>query len=763
MKERPLCIISIIYMIGILIGLYFHISIALFLLVLVLGIMLIFMLRYKRIIKSKRKIAIILIIIFPMLLGILYIKEIDNKYEKVYQSFSNSKEIKVEAVIISDIQEKQYSYICEIEVININEEKTYKGMRLFLNIKKESNEIPKITYGDLIQFTGIFKIPDVTRNYGGFNEQEYLKTQKIYGTIYSDTKVQVVKKNKMNRLGQIMYTIQNNIKNKIKQLLPEENENVCIGILLGDKEDLSEKIEENFKNSNLTHMLAVSGAHISYILLGLNILLNRLGRKFYKQMTIIFLFFFMALTNFTPSVMRASIMNILILIAGLIHRKSDLYCNLALSSIIILIINPYTILNMGFQLSYGGTIGIILLNQKINNIVQKKREIKNKIIKYIANTMIVTISANIVILPIMAYQFHTISLTFWISNILASPLMGIIIALGFLTYLLSLIYIPLAEIVAIPLNIILELLLKIAEYCSNIPGSSILVKTPEMMTIIFYYIIILLLFYPKKNELISAYQNIKQRIRKRKKSEIICIVLTIILILSFTIFQKHRNLKIYFIDVGQGDSTLMITPTNKTILIDGGGNENFDVGERILIPYLLDRKITTIDYVMISHFDTDHIGGILSILEKLKVKNIIIATQGETSENYQQLKEIIKKKKINIIAVQQGDKITIDTDVYINILFPEEYLIQENRLNNNSIVAKLCYSHFSILFTGDIEKIPEERLVQEYHNSQILQSTILKVAHHGSKTSSTQSILECISPKIALIGVRGRKYIWTPA
>lgn len=216
------------------------------------------------------------------------------------------------------------------------------------------------------------------------------------------------------------------------------------------------------------------------------------------------------------------------------------------------------------------------------------------------------------------------------------------------------------------------------------------------------------------------------------------------------------NLNISFIDVGQGDCMIITTPNHKNILIDGGGGEDlekYDIGEQVLLPYLLNHHIKKIHIMIISHFDSDHIGGLYAILENLDVEKVIISKQGEDSENYQKFKSIIKEKEIEELVVKKGDNIKIENNLMLKILWPKEQQIQENILNNNSIVAKLEYKTFSMLLTGDIEKIAEEQILEEYVNSNILHSTVLKVAHHGSKTSSIQSLLEKVKPKIALIGV----------
>ena len=203
---------------------------------------------------------------------------------------------------------------------------------------------------------------------------------------------------------------------------------------------------------------------------------------------------------------------------------------------------------------------------------------------------------------------------------------------------------------------------------------------------------------------------IKHFFRKYKKIMLIFMVISSIVI---TIYKNTpKDFCINFIDVGQGDSTLITTQYNKKILIGGGGSEfgsTFDVGEKTLLPYLLKKKIHKLDYVIISHFDSDHVGGILTILEKLNVKNIIIGKQFEKSENYEEFIKVIQDKKMKIYNVEAGQRINIDKDTYIDILWPDSAnVITNNILNNNSLVCKVNYKETTMLFTGDIEEIAED-------------------------------------------------------
>ena len=732
------------YIVGILMGLYLTVSIAF----LCIGYIVFSIILCLFNVNKKW-----IVFLSFVLIGCIYINVLDNNYEAKYANISE--EVSIKAIIISEPVDKDYKKTYTIKVEEINGDKKYKNTKLLLDIKKsELKEEPE--FGDEIEIIGELKKPNGARNYKGFDYKQYLKSKKIYATVSSEN-YKIISKNKIDIISKVINSVQNNMKSNINKILNEEEAALCIGILVGDREAISEQTEDNFKKSNLTHMLAVSGSHITYIINALAMLLGKTSKRTSKIFTIIILIFFMALTGFTFSVIRACIMGILVLLASLMYRKPDTINNLGISSFIILLFNPYAISDAGFLLSYGGTIGIVLLGDKIENAIYKEenknKNIINKIIKYIIISFSITLSANLIIIPIMAYNFSTVSFTFWISNILAAPIMEIATIFGFIIYFISIFFIPLAKFLGIFLNLLLYLLLKIAEVSSLIPGSSIYIKTPYIIECIIYYLFIVLWL---KWDYIKNAIKVKKILKVLVASSILLIIFSSIFICCFP-----KTLKIYFVDVGQGDCTLIETPTNKHILIDGGGSEfgDFDVGESTLLPYLLDRRINTIDYMLISHFDSDHIDGLFAVMENLKIKNIIISKQGEKSDNFIRFQELVKNKKVNVLVVKKGDRIQIDKYSYFEILFPEENLIQDNILNNNSIVANFCSMGFKLLFTGDIEEIAEKRLWELYRDTDKLKSTILKVAHHGSKTSSTAKFLELVTPKIALIGVgEGNKF-----
>ena len=531
--------------------------------------------------------------------------------------------------------------------------------------------------------------------------------------------VEIVK----NGSDNIIIKLRKYIKSKLREKLKKENSELAISLIVGDRSHISSEVEDNFKKANLMHMLAISGAHFSYVILIATFISNRLQHKRLGQLIqIIAIIFFMNLTGNTASVVRAGIMSILLIGSSICKRQNDSLNNIAISAIIQIINNPYIIFDSGFMLSYSGVLGIILFYKKISEHIHFK-------------SIALTISANIFIIPIMIYNFHTISGSFIISNICASWLLGIIIILEFISLCIPI------KLLYMILDLLIMMLRKIAEICANIPFAQMYVPRYA----IFFVIVIYILIFCRK-----------LKCRKYVYS-FLTIGVSILLIVNFTDVYQDR-MRINFIDVGQGDSCL-IRYKGTNIMIDSGGSlsknkdgKSYDIGENVLNNYLLNRGITRLDYIMASHFDEDHSQGFVFLLKNMKVKNVIISEQYKTSSIYEQFKQICKKQNIQIIYVRSGDEIRIK-DLAFKILHPKskENQISENPLNNNAIVCMVKYKNRRILFTGDIEKVAENEMVKEYTNG--LKADILKVGHHGSKTSTTKEFLDLINPSVALIGV----------
>ena len=718
--------------------------------------------RYFKLFINKQ--ALIIIIIFSIISNSIVIYK-NIEYEK---SFKDEENLEVTAIVLSQKEEKDYNYTYKIKLLKGKN----KNKCLYLKIDKKQEV--NLEYGDKIFITGEFQEPQGMRNEGGFNYKEYLKSLNIYGSVKAKN-IKVIEQNKGNIFMNFTYKISDEIKENIEEFMGEKYSGLLIGLLLGDSSKIDENMEENFKITSLTHILAVSGAQVSYIIVAMYSLLKRkIGIQKTRVVIIASLIFYTALTGFSPSIVRAGIMGIILMISGLVFRKNDIINSIAISLFFMLVYNPFLLENVGLQLSYLGTIGIIGFNKTIililKNIQIRNRKWKYKInrklillISKIKEILAVTMSASLAVVPVMIYHFNLFGTYFLITNLLASIIIGPITLLGTLLVIISFISINIVKILSYILKFLIDILLFISSF-SKLPISKIYIPTPTITFIIIIYLSLIISLFIYKvfhernpNTTILRVRNLLALVKykfKQNRDDVIKKIVIISIVIFLCIIFIPRDLKINFVDVGQGDSTFIITPKNKTILIDGGGSNtgSFDVGENTLLPYILDKGYNKIDLMIISHFDSDHVGGLLTILEEIKVEKVLIAKQEEQSENYKRFFNIVKEKNIPVIVGKRGDKINIEKDLYLDILFPESEQIEENVINNNSLVFNIHYNNFSMLFTGDIEEIAEKRII-EITNKSRLKADIIKIPHHGSKTSSTRELLEIVLPKIALIGV----------
>lgn len=723
----------------------------------------------------------------------------------IEKQFLKIEELDIIAKVISIKEEKDYKdkYVVKIlndnlgdsQLKNITKESSslkyenqnkIKNSKIIIYVDKDNTFFP----GDIVSIKGSFSMAESKRNYLGFDYRKYLKMQEIYGILEAE---EIYKIGKSEDFLSMLEKLRLNFLNKIDKFYLDEEGEFLKSLLLGKTDGLSEKIEENFRDSSISHVLAISGMHVSYIIIGIKFLLDKIikSKKLKNYILISFLLIFYLLTGGAVSALRACIMSSLILISSNCCRKNNFYISFIFSFIIIIFLNPYNIFNIGLWLSYMGTLGIVLIYPFLKKILyhkfslKKKMENKNilsKFINSVIDNLLVTVSAQVLIFPIMIYVFNTISISFFVSNILISIFVGPVLILGYITIFADYIWFPISKIIIFFEKILINLILKIAEVCAKLPFSKIIVITPNFIFVIAFYIAVLFIvycFYKKKIymiKLLISFTFLKKQIVKiinvciqkfdknkenqlfNKRNALVKVLIFIIIFVNISsqIYKKNNILEINFVDVGQGDCTYIKTPKGKNIIIDGGeGNsDKYNYGEKVLLPYLLDKQVSRINYLIATHADSDHIGGLFAILENIKVDKVLIGIQPEVSEQFEDLEKIAKQKNIEIIFLKAGNKLTIEKDIYINVLWPiETKLIGENELNNNSLVFKFTYNNFSALFTGDIEEVAERQMVDVYKEKGILNSTLLKVAHHGSKSSSINLFLEEVKPQIALIGV----------
>ena len=492
--------------------------------------------------------VLVLEIIVLMIVSFNWIKE-----EKQYNDFFESLPSTGIAKIISFKEEKEYrnQYIVE-----------YHKYKFLLYTDKKS----EFKYGDVVAFTGNFEKAKSSGNRKIFDYSRYLRQNKIYGIL------KVEKVRKLYTEKDIAYYIEN-FKRKLKGnlfLVFDSNEaGFLAGLLLGDKSEVLETTKEDFQNSSLSHILAISGMHVVYVTMGMKWILDLLTprQRFKNGFMIFFLIFFAIFTGSSPSCLRACIMCSIVFFSKLVYRQPNFYMSLLVSLDVILIINCYYLESVGLWLSFLTTFGIVYFNPK--------------------NTVMVSIVCNAMIIPIVWNCYNKVSLVFCFSNLIASILIGPIMILGYIHLFLG----SIISCFAFAEKALLTVLFQVAEFFSSFKISRILVPSIPVYFWVFYYILLIgfKYFYCHKD------------IFQKWKKSIIGIIILFFIIGIIILIPKENDLEIHFLNVGQGDCTLIITPKKKTILIDGGNNEGYDYGKNVIVTYLLKNGFCKVDYIMISH------------------------------------------------------------------------------------------------------------------------------------------------------------------
>lgn len=597
-------------------------------------------------------------------------------------------------------------------------------------------------YGDVLKIKGKLEKPIRQKNFGEFDYELYLAREKIftYINIWQEKDIQKIGEDDSNFLVSFSLSARDKIKEITKQTLSPPYNYLLIGMLLGEKSFIPPYLKEVFAEAGIMHILAVSGLHVGIIAMALLALLSmlKLPKKLKLFTLILILIMYASITGFRPSVLRATIMFILLIGGKLINRSRNLNISLFFAAFLILLLNPLILYDAGFLLSFIVTFFIINLSPILQGLF-------SKIVVWIKNPLAVSTAAWLGIFPLSAYFFSKVSIISIVSNIFIIPLTGIAVILGFVTFFIGLMSISLAGIVANTNYLVLNLISLIAKSFSSLPFAFIYVAQPSIIVIILYYLTVFFIIEIFCKKTLSP---------KIKKKAILIVLSVTLLIIIVQVFYPADNLKVNFINVGEGDCILIEAPNKINILIDGGGTpqSDFDVGSKIVIPYLRRKGINEIDLLILTHPHLDHLEGLLPVIKEFKVDMVLDSGLICDLSVYKEFISIILKKEIPYYKAKAGDNFIFSNNLEIFLLNPlyDSDFYNESDFNNASIVVKLFYKNADFLFTGDIEEAAEKKLLV-WQN--ILKSDILKVGHHGSATSTNLEFLDKVNPSIAVITV----------
>lgn len=581
------------------------------------------------------------------------------------------------------------------------------------------------------------------RNPGEFDYKKYLLSVGISGNINLSNKnqIKITERNK-DFISTLIFSIRKNIAEKIDELYSFKTSSLLKGLLLADRSNISYTTKEEFINAGVIHVLAVSGLHVGFIALIVIIILGRINLFVRSILTIFALLLFLLITGSPPSVMRAVIMGSVIIISFVLGRSTNIYNSLSIAALIILVFSPKQLFAPGFQLSFSAVWGIAVFFPICKDYLSKIN-IENKILKDILLFLSVSLGAQIGTLPFTFIYFGKLSIIALLINLIVIPLVGFIIATGIISLVINILFPFVAVFYSAANELFSNILFWITSNAGNLSFSFIKISN-------FNYYDALIVFISLFFFLI---------IRKKLNRSYIKFIVLVILILNIFLFTSFTNkellpdneLSILMIDVGQGDAILVKYPDGKLSLIDAGIRTNsFDTGKYILEPLLNYLNIDKIDFAFLSHMDIDHYGGFNYLINKGIIKGIYKPLIDSSLAKDIRFEKLLDKN--NITKKYYEQKIIKEGNVRIYILNNNQNK-DYNHLstNNKSGMIKIVYGENSILFTGDIEK-KGEKFYSKYYQD-FLQSDVLKVAHHGSKTSSTIGFLNYIKPKIGLISV----------
>lgn len=674
---------------------------------------------------------------------------------------------------------------------------------------------PKLSYGDVVVVHGQLKAPSPARNPGEFNYAKYLSRRGIFTTLAvgEPGAIKVVGKAPTNPWIGLALAAKARVAKAITAAVPASSAGMLQGVLFGDEEMLGTSQIDTYKNLGLYHVFAVSGLHLGFVLLFLTILcqLAGLGRIPTAALTAAGILFYAAVAGFTPSVSRATVMALVGLGGRAFNRQAYSYNSLALAALVLLLANPWELFEPGFQLSFAAAWGIIFLSRAIGDGADHMAErlagprlgmAGRKVIGWASSALAVPLGAQLAVLPLVAFYFNLASPWGILANLALVWLVGIAVILGLAGFILAVIWSPLAAPPLVGAGAILELVDRVATWIRGLPAASLPVASPAPVAIALYYLVLVLMVWLGLNRGETWLQ--VRWLRYRRQLALGAGGATSVVLIIFTILPLWRppELKVTFLDVGQGSSVFISTPAGKKLLIDGGGlpwrpslgkenrglpgvDNGFDVGEKIVVPFLVRQGVRNLDWVISTHPDADHLQGLEAVVEHLPASRLAVPGALVSAREYAGLFAACASRGTEICPLTGGQCLYAEPGLTVTALHPQAAGSRtgdgsagpgaiagfsstgaspgalagpsgaKKGSNNFSLVLQLTYGRFRLLLPGDLEKEGMEELLGRLGNQapQTLASNILLYPHHGSAGGLDPKFLEAVNPQAVIIQV----------
>ncbi|MEN8194532.1 MAG: DNA internalization-related competence protein ComEC/Rec2 [Bacteroidota bacterium] len=697
---------------------------------------------------SLKLVLTILVALMIVLVGSLYYSSRTlTKTEYPFDKTKLSKSLvygKIKSISLK--HEEKFSMIIAVDSMNRKGNSYLLKENFLCNVKEKNprslNKLyNKISIGNSIRIKGTINRPRGERNPGEFDYAKYLQTKDISAIIYAGAANKVkISDDETDAFFNSIYIARKEISNSIETIYNERTSGLLKGLLLADRGEIDYRIKESFINSGVIHVLAVSGLHVGFIVVIFLFLFSRTNIYTRSILTIVGLILFLLITNYPPSVFRATIMAVVMILVFLSNRNYNAINSLAIAALILLIMDPSELFNPGFQLSFSAVLSILILFPLLQKWIIDLN-ISNSYLKYLLLFIGVSFSAQLGTLPFTLIYFHKLSIVSLFANILVIPMIGIIISLGIVSLTVGAVWTWGALMFSSANMLVVDILFTVVDYFGQLKISHLFIEGFSVLDGVLFYIFFLIFLWSLK----------------RFTDGYAILVLSIILVGNSIIYLQlddkellpDGKLSLMMIDIGQGDGILIKFPNGKYGLVDAGNaTPTFDNGERVIAPLLKRLGIDNIDYGFVSHMDSDHYKGFVYLISSGYIAKVY-KPRLDTS-----LSKDIKFEKLiseNNVDLEYYSKRFIDfgnSRMYIlNDTTNSTYNSFDT--NNKSGVFKIVHGKNTMLLVGDAEKRAEKLLLKSY--STFLDVDLLKVGHHGSKTSSSETFLEYVKPELALV------------
>lgn len=614
-----------------------------------------------------------------------------------------------------------------------------KSYRIRAVLNPDDITLPfKPRLGNYITFAATVYPLEEKRNPSQFDYKQYLASQGIY------TQVGIREINKLSPINKSWsWTIlRRYVLQAIDNNFSEQTASLAKALLIGYKNELDRKEKITFSRAGLSHIMAVSGLHVGFILAPFWFLIPffwtiRYGKQICLTLLMALLYCYAGLTDFSASVTRASLVGILLAYGKLFHKVRDSKNLTAVAALLILLFNPSDLFSIGFQLSFGAVYAILLTAPVIQQWLPDW--IRFRWIGTPVMVIIISFIVQVALFPLLTYYFGEFSLVGPLANAFVIPFLGVAVPFALLLLPLAMAFPQLASNLNTPVDYFLSWLNWFVNVTANWPWSWIQV---HMESILFFGIWIAAIFF------IAALPIPKMRWK----------LLSVVLLLlcvdqAHKVIQKFKpaTLEVTFFDVGQGDAALITTPNGKNVLMDAGRwQPDYNSARYIIIPHLKEQGIRKLNTLFLSHPHADHIGGILELIDSIPIDTIYNSGADYDSQLYHSYHRKAANHQIPIVSLSAGDQVPLDPALRMFVYGPSPHASNSN-VNNHSLILELIYGDTEFLFMGDAEQAQEQRLINNFPN--LVKTDFLKVGHHGSKTSSTYRFLEIATPEMGIVSL----------